>query len=291
LDKAQDASRIEILRQVWSDGDIIPRSAKWRALKGGRSNPIWHVHLGDGAPDLVCKLFTPNTSTPLFANDGPREALALAALEGTGIAPSLVAIRDCVLGESIVYQYLTGAAWRGDITGAAQLMAQLHKYPPPNGLPEKSVTVESLLVDGHRISQESNKKMPAPPDVKTPPPARRAFLHGDIVPGNLLITDDGMRLIDWQCPAIGDPSDDIAIFLSPAMQVIYGHRVLSAVECTTFLNAYDQASGECTSTSRYRTLAPLYHWRMATYCLWKGDRGEGEYTEAAALEFAALEQC
>ena len=37
-----------------------------------------------------------------------------------------------------------------------------------------------------------------------------------------------MRLIDWQCPALGDPAEDIACFLSPAMQVIYGAGPLDA---------------------------------------------------------------
>jgi thiamine kinase len=39
------------------------------------------------------------------------------------------------------------------------------------------------------------------------------LLHTDVVPGNLILGDKGLQLIDWQCPAIGDPIVDIMMFL------------------------------------------------------------------------------
>ena len=42
------------------------------------------------------------------------------------------------------------------------------------------------------------------------------------MPGNLILGEKGLRLIDWQCPAIGDPIVDIMMFLSPGMHEIYG---------------------------------------------------------------------
>ena len=94
----------------------------------------------------------------------------------------------------------------------------------------------------------------------------------------------GLKLIDWQCPAIGDPCEDIAVFLSPAMQIIYRGTALSTAERNAFLRAYpDEAT-----IQRYRQLEPWYHWRMAAYCLWKEARGDKHAARAYAAEIDAL---
>ena len=60
------------------------------------------------------------------------------------------------------------------------------------------------------------------------------LLHTDVVPGNLILGDEGLRIIDWQCPAIGDPIVDIMMFLSPAMHEIYGSGKLSTKDHESF---------------------------------------------------------
>ena len=110
------------------------------------------------------------------------------------------------------------------------------------------------------------------------------FLHGDPVAGNIVGNPEDWRLIDWQCPAIGDPCEDIALFLSPAMQMAYRGAPLSEGERQRFLATYPDPE----ITRRYQSLAAFYHWRMAAYCLWldsRGDRAAGEGTEA---EIAAM---
>lgn len=76
------------------------------------------------------------------------------------------------------------------------------------------------------------------------------------------------------------------MFLSPAMQALYGGHDLSADDRDAFLSAY----GDLAIATRYKKLAPLFHWRMAAHCLWKSQRGERDYTPAIELELAALEQ-
>jgi len=119
-----------------------------------------------------------------------------------------------------------------------------------------------------------------------PPSYARAFLHGDPVPANFVMTERGAVLIDWQCPASGDPCEDIAIYLSPAMQSLYGGTPLSPEEMEAFFAAYDDAE----TAARYRAMAPAYHWRMAAYCLWMADRGHADYGNAARLEIEALQR-
>ena len=107
-------------------------------------------------------------------------------------------------------------------------------------------------------------------------------------PFAVLLADDlidgpgGVTLIDWQCPATGDATEDLATFLSPAMQWLYRGRVLSPPETEAFLAAYPDP----TVTARDLRLQPLYRWRRAAHCLWKADRGAPDYRHALALELA-----
>lgn len=283
-------SDFALLKRIWSDADVIPSNSIWSPLEGGKTNPIWHVETPD-RERLVCKLFIPNTATPLFANDGTREALALRTLSGSDIAPDLLAFRVSTLGETLVYRHVPGTHWRTDVTSAARLMARVHRHKLPDGLPDSTVTPASLIAEAQSMGSATGSPIHTPPLIPTDlPKARRVFLHGDIVPGNIINTPQGLRLIDWQCPTLGDPCADIAIFLSPAMQHIYGHRSLTNDEVEGFLSAYQKASGDDRSVARYRALAPLFAWRMLAYCGWKQAQGDTDYAHAAKLEMAALQQ-
>ena len=37
-------------------------------------------------------------------------------------------------------------------------------------------------------------------------------------------------MIDWQCPAAGDPCEDIYSFLSPAFQILSGRAAIEDLE-------------------------------------------------------------
>jgi aminoglycoside phosphotransferase (APT) family kinase protein len=125
-----------------------------------------------------------------------------------------------------------------------------------------------------------------PVSAEVPPSAKRALLHGDPVPGNILVTPDGLRLIDWQCPAVGDPVEDLALFLSPAMQLIYRGAPLTRAEGDAFTAAYADPQVQ----DRLNAMQPWHHWAMAAYCAWKAARGAQRYAQAMELELAALEQ-
>ena len=103
------------------------------------------------------------------------------------------------------------------------------------------------------------------------------------MPGNLILGDKGLRLIDWQCPAIGDPIVDIVMFLSPGMHEIYGSGKLSMKDHQTFLMNLTPKL-----RSRYNIIGPLYHWRLAAYCFWKAEQGFEEYEKAALAEIDLL---
>jgi aminoglycoside phosphotransferase (APT) family kinase protein len=121
----------------------------------------------------------------------------------------------------------------------------------------------------------------------SPSSAFPALLHGDPVPGNVVWSArEGVTLIDWQCPAIGDPVHDIALALSPGMRRLYGCQPMIPDEQRRFWQAYADPSAQ----ARYAALLPLLSARIAAHCLAQAARGRPGYAEAARAEIAALEQ-
>lgn len=251
------------------------RDQPWEALSGGRVNRLWRVG------DTVVKLFQPNGESPLFPNDRQAETLALEALAGMGLAPILTAQGP----DWVAYRYVPGAIWRKDPRLVARTLTALHQRANLN-LPafrKGANGSAALLAQAKAIAALCNAKLPHPPQDPSMPPGPACLIHGDAVPGNMIEAEDRLTLIDWQCPALGDATEDLATFLSPAMQWLYRGRVLDAADTASFLDACPRPTAD-----RYRHLAPLYHWRMAAHCLWKAEQGDADYATALTLELAAL---
>ncbi|MFW8633980.1 phosphotransferase [Cribrihabitans pelagius] len=255
-----------------------------RPLAGGRSNHVWR------AGGLVIKLYEPEGANPLFANDPRREAAALGALAGTGMVPPLAA-SGCFEGRHwLAYAHITGRPWQRDTAHVARLLGRLHDQAPPPGLPagvNGSVALEAQTQAVLTRCRGASALIPLRPLGRVPPLAGTVLIHGDPVPGNLLAHDGTLTLIDWQCPQLGDPAEDLALFLSPAMQLLYRGSALTRGEEDTFLAAYPDPR----IVARVLALKPWFHWRMAAYCLWRAERGCGASRdrEGLDLELAALQ--
>lgn len=260
---------------------LVDPGARWTPLAGGRVNRLWRVG------EVVVKRYDPRAASPLFPNDPDAEAAALAAFAPAGLAP-------LPLGRGngwLAYRYHPGRRWSGRMAdeppgGVARLLGRLHRQPAgglgflrrlPSG-------ADALRAQGRAILRGCAGGLPPPPDVADPGPAPVPVpIHGDAVPGNVIAGPAGLVLIDWQCPALGDPAEDLALFLSPAMQMLYRGAPLTATEADAFLSAYPDPR----AAGRYRALAPLFRWRMAAHCLWRAERGAPDYRRAQALEGAA----
>ena len=264
----------------------VAAEAPWRALPGGRTNRVWLI--GDGAAAIVCKVYARRDDNPLYPNLAADEFAALTALKGSGLAPEPVARLHGAGMEVVLYTHIAGRAWSGDPAPVARLLGRVHAMPPgaqlrllPSGDTALRAQVQRIIAtcrDGGRL----------PPDVPSEPVApapRPALIHTDVVAGNIIVNGADLALIDWQCPALGDPAEDLASFLSPAMQVLYGNAPLDPGGTDRFLAAYPDPA----ITARYRRLAPLFHWRIAAYCQWKAERGAADYAPARDLELAALQ--
>lgn len=248
------------------------RSATWVALTGGRTNQVWRVG------DLVVKRSVPGAESPLFPNDPLAEAAALRLVAPHGLAPAL---RHTGHGW-LAYDHSAGQPWQGGDPGpVAAVLAAVHALP---AAPFRQVGSGSaaLLQQARGILAQCDGALPPPPEIPDVPPIMSRLIHGDAVAGNVVVGAAGVRLIDWQCPAMGDPAEDLAAFLSPAMQWLYRGEILTAEQEAAFLAAYSDSE----VSQRFRALKPLFRWRMAAHCLWKAARGDAEYRAALALELA-----
>lgn len=263
---------------------LIASGQVWQPLPGGRTNRLWRVG------DVVVKRFAPQDANPRFPNDPTREAMILHHLQDAGIAPDLLGQTQLNGAAYLIYRHLDGQAWTQNAALVGRLLRQLHEAHAPSGLRQLSGGSSAICTHVEAILPQLPESAGARllthrPKGHVPPARTHTLLHGDVVPGNVVVTPQGGRLIDWQCPAIGDPVEDLAIFLSPAMQLIYRGQPLSRAERAAFLTAYDQPE----VTARLELMQPWHHWAMAAYCAWKVTHGAADYAPAMELELAALQ--
>lgn len=288
---AQDAQVTppkEILVQA---GRMMTEPMDWSLLSGGRTNAIWRVVSPDS--DWVFKLFDMSRANPLFPNDPKAEIAALCALRGHGLAPEFVAQFETSMGPCLIYTYLPGASVAKTDGSVLRALGQLHALPAPLGIRQVDVSSSTLLADGNRflngqttdLAKRLHSHRPVLRDVPPMSPMSPAFLHGDPTPANALSQGGMVRFVDWQCPAFGDPTADLAIALSPAMHHVYGQTQLSLADEMSALACYPNPE----VVDRYLTLRPVFRWRMAAYCAWKASMGEMIYSDAADAELS-LEQ-
>ncbi|MDX5414294.1 MAG: aminoglycoside phosphotransferase family protein, partial [Rhodobacterales bacterium] len=245
---------------------LVPLDATWSRLHGGRTNQVWRVRAAD--MDRVVKLYARDAGTPLFPNDPQAEALVLGALSATGLSPRPVDNGTFPAGTVLVYEHQDGHAWRSDTKPVARTLKALHAVPISgclSRLPPAPDGSAALAAQTRAILAQVPPNLAAPllaaqPRGVVPPSGRRVLLHGDPVPGNLICSFDQPRdppvLVDWQCPMLGDPALDLALFLSPAMQQVGRASVLSREEKQSFLDAYDDRA----TAERLAALQPFLHW-------------------------------
>ena len=263
---------------------IISNQSVWHAQTGGHTNKVWRLV---GEEDLICKLYLETKNNPLFNNIPEAEYECLLWLDGSDIAPKPYKYLKTPFGEVLLYDYIQGHKWSHNVDIVSELLTRVRKHKYPKGLRTLSNLPSDIKQTGIEIinmlnSYHKNILIKICPDVSISD-IEPVLLHTDVVPGNLILGDEGLRLIDWQCPAIGDPIVDITIFLSPAMHEIYGSGKLSMADHETFLMNLN-----CQLRSRYYLFGPLYHWRLAAYCFWKAERGFIEYENAALAEIDLL---
>ena len=263
---------------------VISVQNTWHAQTGGRTNKVWRL---EGENDLICKLYLETKTNPLFNNTPEAEYKCLLWLDGSGIAPKPYKYLKTPFGEVLLYNYIKGQTWFHDVSTVSELLTRIQKHKYPKDLRILSALPSNIKKTGLEIintlnNYHKNKLIKICPDVSISD-IEPVLLHTDVVPGNLISCDKGLRLIDWQCPAIGDPILDIMMFLSPGMHEVYGSGKLSMRDHEVFLMSLTS-----NLRNRYNIIGPLYHWRLAAYCFWKAEQGFIEYEKAALAEIDLL---
>jgi len=261
------------------------------ALTGGYLNQVFRLR-GVGI-DWVAKCFMPETELALFPNLPMDERKAMHLASTIGRAPEPLSFIWRNDGPVLVYQYCEGEIWREGVADVAHLMRDLRKLDASGyKFREVPMSPADILSEGDaflsKIAPEIRARLvavrPSAIDVEAVP---RSFLHTDIGPGNIIVEKDTGRLvvIDWQCPAVGDPVQDVIAFLSPAFQILYSRSPLSAAQETEFFVAYEDPELK----RRYEAMLPFYDWRMAGYCATRLQKYASTRPEASLRYARALE--
>ena len=254
-------------------------SATRTLLTGGYHNEVWKVPSGSG--HLIEKIYNEDRSepNPMYPNRARAEAKALRELAGTGLAPNFVAYhRGGVDGRPrLVYEFVTGKGWASGTADVADLLGRVHRHEVRGRFRRLPASPGAALT--HADSMVAATPRVGSGDLRALRPSfgglasrrltpRLSLVHTDCGPGNLIRSSRGLLLIDWQCPGIGDPVEDVACFLSPAMMLLYEQRPHGEAARQGFLDAYPDRG----VVDRYLALGAAWHYRIAAYCIFRADR-------------------
>ena len=259
-------------------------------LPGGFRNEVWKVRAGRGW--LIEKHYSedPGEANPMYPNLPDHEAAALGALGPRGLAPQLV----CHQPGTLTYRFVPGTMWRSGVADVAALLSAIHSGPAPRGLRRLRASAEAARAHGDEMVASVPAATAAtllavrPTVASAVVPRRLSLVHTDCGPGNLVRSRAGLVLIDWQCPGVGDPVEDLACFISPAMMILYQQRPHVARTIERFLAAYGESAQGRDTVARYRRDAAPWHYRIGGYCAWRADRLSRRLPDVAARYRRAL---
>lgn len=287
-DQLGDLTQAEqaLLQDVLAGQGLWP-CRKLRPLQGGRTSRVWSV-ARDSRPSLILKLTRVEDGTRLFSNLPELEWEAMVKLSPRGLAPFPIAIASSDGGATAILSQAAEGIPSPKATETAALLARIHAVPPWPGLPVQAVTAEAILHAGDRMLSHAggaawlSRMRPEIPARPVPPVA--TLVHRDLVPANMAAISGTLVALDWQCPALGDPVEDLVHASSPAMQSLAEHHT------TTQSDALVAAYPDCRIRARFAQLEAIYRWRMTCYCFLQHSTGAAGYARALELECAALEQ-
>ncbi len=287
-------------------------------LSGGYRNVAYRWIGWNAIADAVVKVLVDAPSNPLYPTLPDHEIAALLLLRNRGIAPTLLwhgSSSD--VGPVLVYEMVPGEAWVRGTEPVGELLAKAHhvdvttsefafrRLPmTPDELRSHAYAIAELINDRPLLSliREMIDSTYALAASSPFVPVSPALVHTDGGPGNIIAGADPseLRLIDWQCPGLGDPVEDLAVFSSPAIQLLYDRPPLSADDERALLTGYRRVAVETASSAalsaveRYPARAPLYHARISAYCAYRTEElassdpaTSARYAAALAADFAS----
>jgi aminoglycoside phosphotransferase (APT) family kinase protein len=255
----------DIKVRLASAGLAIADDLQMTLLAGGYKNRVWR------AGSVVVKVFASAAAddNPCFPNLPQQEALVLKHLKGSGLAPEF----RCFLPERdgpavLVYDYVEGVMWSDGVAAVAGVLNRLRRLAPFPGLRVLPMRAADVLAHGDRVlalaGGDALLSRLRPP-IAAEQPCDPVLVHTDFGAGNIIHSAEGLRIIDWQCPGLGSPIEDIAAFLSPAFMILYGLPPHSPAAIDAFLSALEEPA----LVQHYHGVGAALHWRFACYCAYR----------------------
>ena len=235
-----------VIRAVLSDG---PTNASYRVERTGEQ--------------FVLRIDKPAAEELGLDREAERHVLETLADAGLAGAPLYADTARGVL----LRRFEPGRTWTRDdmrqpdaLEGLAVLLRCVHALPPAGRRfdPLGAAHAYAKQVGTPRSCRLYEAAAAAFADIE---PATPALCHNDPVCGNVLDTDDGLRLIDWEYAGIGDPFFDLAV-------VVEHHGVGSSV-ARAFLAAYLGREPKADDAARLEQQCRFYGhlldlWRLRT---------------------------
>jgi aminoglycoside phosphotransferase (APT) family kinase protein len=278
IDDLLDLLRREKLLPVQGQPKITP-------LTGGFWNDLFRLQ--DGKRDWVIKCFRASVEEGLYPILPASEALALETLRGFSIAPEPVGFIDEHGWQVLVYQFVEGCTWQDDVIAIARLLSRLHEVQvdPDRGFRQLALGSSDILAQGDRILAQADLdrqvvrlKDHRPDKVVRPPSGRLSLVHTDAWAGNFIQQGAEVRLIDWQCPGLGDAAEDVWTFIASGYEMLLDRPRFDQTSCESFLRAY----ADPLVIQRMRILSPFYAYRVASHCTLRQQQLAGDDPSASA---------
>ncbi|OTA19673.1 hypothetical protein Xbed_02176 [Xenorhabdus beddingii] len=265
-----------MLCQQWPD--IPAGSWEIRPLTGLTQTSYF---ITDGVRQMVGRAQTSYSKT--LGVNRQRENQILRRLSSSRIAPNVMAMN----GTWLLLEWLTGTKVDADSLGQpalqqslAQTLATLHRHSPL-GYPLKlkqQIAYQWQQIDRRRLSPRWLRLHKSFMAARMPSALKIAPAHMDVHPDNLLMTEEGLKLIDWEYAA------DVDIGFSLA--VLFKGNQWDERQQHTFLAYYClQASGYSDSQLLQRQIKRWEPWGRYMMMMWYEVRwqqtGEAQFLSLA----------
>jgi thiamine kinase len=273
---------LRAMRVLGGDEELVAER-----LAGGFHNDVYLARTRSGA--VVVKHYIAASPNPLFPQLPDHEHRALCRLSGTGLAPEAVSFQEAdASGRAVlVYRYIAGSMWTDDVAAVGSMLTRLHQLGIVDGFRELPASPADVQSQARRIVQGIEVPVRLAAHLEHGESDTRpvvTLVHTDCGPGNIIVSENGPCLIDWQCPGIGDPVEDLANFASPAIQILYERAPLTASAVDELLDAY----AEPDVVARFRRDRWAFHTRLAAYCVFRAVELADRDADTAALYGRAL---
>lgn len=195
--------------QSWSSS----RPIVVRELQGGRTNSSFLVEAG--SLQVVVRINTENSHN--LGIDRQREAEILSLLQPVGCVPETLFINDQVL----ISTYIPGCRWTSDdlkqvsnLEKITQLINKIQAISLPKNIQSRSYVdycqhYIQQLPESRQASEKSVIKALEHVALEVDQSSWEPVIsHHDLVPENLIETEQGLFLLDWEYAAYGHPAID-----------------------------------------------------------------------------------